>query len=286
MRPRQWIKNLIIFAGLIFAQKLFDLHLFLTALAAFVLFCVITGCIYLINDLKDLKQDQSHPQKKSRPLAGGRLSSRAAIVFTAGMLPLALLLSLVLSLKFGIIALVYAFLMLGYTFGLKNVVILDALIIAAGFVLRGIAGIVVIGVAMSPWFFICASLLALFIVFCKRRNELIIMDQEAVKHKRVLTRYTRKVLDVLILLVTLATVISYFWYTLAPETVAKFNTQNLVYTVPFVLLGLFRYLYLVYHKGKGGRPEKLLMTDGYLMFDIVLWLAVVFFVLYGSRSFS
>ncbi|KAF0135192.1 MAG: UbiA prenyltransferase [Candidatus Saganbacteria bacterium] len=282
LRPKQWIKNLIIYAGLIFAKRLFVFSDFLIVSYAFLLFCLLTGCTYLINDLKDFEKDKLHPKKKFRPLAQGTLSNLFALVFIIIGLIAALFLSFILNYTFVLIVLIYLIMMLGYTFGLKEVVILDAFIIAAGYVLRGIAGMEVIGVEMSPWFLICASLIALFVVFCKRKNELLVLGKNAVSHRNILLEYNNSLLDQLISITSSSVVLTYSLYTLSPETIAKFQTRKLVYSVPFVLFGLFRYLYLVYRKDKGGNAEKLLLIDPFLVLVAIGWIATIILIIYGK----
>ena len=279
LRPKQWVKNLIVFAALIFAQKALVLKLSLRAVFAFVVFCGISSCIYLINDLKDIKKDKLHPDKSRRPLASGKLSKSPALLFLICFTPLFLFLAFWFNLFFGIVVFIYFVLMLAYTFYLKEIVILDAFIISTGYVLRGVAGAVIVSVEISFWFFICASLLALFIVFCKRRHELLILDAESIKHRRVLVEYNTLLLDQFISIVAASTVVAYSLYTVAPETILKFHTENLIFTIPFVLFGLFRYLYLVYKKDGGGSAEKIMLSDKPLIFDMFAWLLVVFLVL-------
>lgn len=280
MRPQQWVKNLIIYAGIIFAQQFFKGPSFLKVSFAFLLFCLITSCIYLINDLKDIEKDKIHPIKKFRPLSSGRLSPKIVLIFLIVLAPLCLWLSFWLDLRFGFIVLLYFFIMVGYSFGLKEIIIIDAFIIAMGFVLRGIAGVEVMGIEMSPWFFLCASLLALFIVFCKRKHELLVLNEQAGLHRTILKQYNHTLLDQLVSITAASVILTYALYTLAPETVLKFNTRKLVYTVPFVLLGLFRFLYLVYKKEKGGSAEKLMLSDWPLICVMFSWLGAVLIILY------
>jgi len=280
MRPKQWLKNLIIFAGIIFALKLTNLPLLINTFYAFVLFCVVTSCIYLINDLNDRQKDLLHASKKQRPLASGVFYPIIAILFVSIFLPISVFLSYLLNINFCYLVLAYIILMLGYTFGLKKIVILDAFIIAAGYVIRAVAGVEVIGVVFTPWFLICAFLLALFIVFCKRRNEILVLGENAVIHRLVFQEYNLQYLDQLISVVTAAIILTYSLYTLASETVQKFNTTNLIYTVPFVIFGLFRYLYLVYKKDEGGSAENLMLTDVPLISAMLGWLIAIICILY------
>ena len=279
-RPRQWIKNSIIFAGLIFSKHLFNLPDLFAVTEAFLIFCLVTSCIYIFNDLVDIKQDLNHPKKRLRPLPSGQLHPTVAKIALGFLLFLSLTLAYLLSYNYFVIVLFYFALMISYTLWLKNVVILDAFIIAAGFVLRGVAGMEVINVKMSPWFLICASLLALFIVFCKRRHELVILGDEAVTHRLILAEYKQVFLDQLISIVTSAIIVSYSLYTIAPETIVNFHSQNLIYTIPVIIFCLFRYLYLVYRKNEGGNAELLVFSDGTLFFSIGLWFVMILMIIY------
>ena len=281
LRPKQWLKNLIVYAGIVFSLRLFVLGDLLKVSYAFLLFCAVTSTIYLLNDLVDRASDRLHPKKKFRPLASGQLSPTVAIIAISVLFPLSLWLSFLLGLKFAAIVVAYYLMMFGYVFGLKKMVIVDAFIIAAGYVLRGVAGIEVINIEMSPWFLVCASLLALFIVFCKRRHELMLLGEEADRHRASLKGYGAVFLDQLIAIVTAAVIVTYSLYTLAPETVLKFHTQRLILTVPFVLFGLFRFLYLVYNEEEGGSAETIMLTDWPLILTMLGWLAAVLVILYA-----
>jgi len=281
LRPKQWLKNLIVYAGIVFSLRLFVLGDLIKVSYAFLLFCAVTSTIYLLNDLLDRESDRLHPKKKLRPLASGQLSPAVAIAAIIVLLPLSLWLASLLSLKFTVIVVAYYIMMFGYVFGLKKMVIVDAFIIAAGYVLRGVAGIEVINIDMSPWFLVCASLLALFIVFCKRRHELMLLGEGADRHRASLKGYGAVFLDQLIAIVTAAVIVTYSLYTLAPETVVKFHTQKLILTVPFVLFGLFRFLYLVYNEEEGGSAETIMLTDWPLIVTMLGWLGAVLTILYG-----
>jgi 4-hydroxybenzoate polyprenyltransferase len=275
MRPAQWIKNLIIFAGLIFAREYLNIAAVSKVTLAFILFCILTGCNYLLNDIKDRKKDKLHPKKSLRPVPAGKLP--VILAFTVAIIGIALsiALSFLLSVGFGAIASAYIVLMILYSLFFKEMAVVDAIVIAVGFVLRAVAGVVVIKVELSPWLFICAFLLALFIVFSKRRHELITLDARAVSHRKILRDYSPVLLDQMIMIVSATTLISYILYTLWPDTIVKFGTRNLVYTVPFVMYGLFRYLYLVYKKEEAGSPEKALLTDPPILITIAVWIASV-----------
>ena len=286
LRPRQWTKNFFVFAGLVFSQHLIDAVQVVQVLGAFVVFCMASGCIYLFNDLVDLQRDRLHPLKSLRPLASGRLAVGVARWALAALLGLTVGLGFLLGLPFLTVILVYLGVQIFYSLLLKRIVILDVFCIAAGFVLRILAGAVVIQVDVSRWLVVCTLMVSLFLGLAKRRHELTLAGEDATSHREVLADYSPDLLDQLISVVTAATVLSYTLYTVDPETVAKFGTGNLVLTVPFVLYGVFRYLYLIHMKGggaggAGGSPESTLLNDPPLLANISLWGLVVVLVLYS-----
>jgi len=285
LRPHQWTKNLVVLAALVFAERLFHVPSILAAGTAFVIFCMLSGAVYLVNDLTDLVGDRNHPVKRDRPLASGRLSPRVAVtgvvLFFAGGLAGAWWLGRDLA----VVAAIYSVTMVAYSFALKNVVILDVLVVAFGFVLRAIAGALAIHVAFSNWLLICTWLLALFLALAKRRHELTLLAGEAAGHRRILGEYSPYLLDQMIAVVTASTLVSYALYTSAPETVAKFGTDRLVWTLPFVLYGIFRYLYLVHRKEEGGNPTKVLLNDRPILMTVALWAAsIVTLIYHGNRA--
>lgn len=283
MRPAQWTKNFFLFAALIFAQKFFNWPSFLKVAEAFLLYCLLTGSLYLFNDFMDLKEDRAHPLKRYRPLASGAISSRLALfLFLLGSL-LALFWALSLNWPFFLITITYFILQVAYSLKLKHVVILDIFILATGFVIRVAAGGLVINVPISSWLLICTSLLALFVGLSKRRHELILLEDRAPNHRPILKEYSPYLLDQMISVVTASTVIAYCLYTISPETVEKFGTRNLIYSSIFVLYGIFRYLYLVHQKGSGGSPEELVIKDKPLLIDILLWGVFIFLIIYALR---
>lgn len=283
MRPVQWTKNFFLFAALIFARKLFDWPSLLKVAEAFLLYCLLTGSLYLLNDLMDLKEDKAHPTKSQRPLASGALSINLAwTIFLMGS-GLALFWAWRLNFSFFLITTIYFFLQVAYSLKLKHIVILDIFILAAGFVIRVVAGGLVIRVPLSSWLLICTSLLALFIGMSKRRHELVLLEERASEHRPVLKEYSAYLLDQMISVVTASTVIAYCLYTISPETVDKFGTRNLLYSSIFVLYGIFRYLYLVHQKGHGGSPEELVWKDKPLLINIILWVLSIFFIIYILR---
>jgi len=280
LRPGQWTKNLFVFAALVFARAALIGPLFVRAVGAFVVFCLLSGAMYLVNDVCDLKADRLHPKKRLRPIAAGRVSPRLAVAAALTLTAAALAGAFILRPLFGLTAVLYAVLMLAYSFALKNVVILDVFLIAAGFVIRVVAGGVAISVPLSSWLIICTSLLSLFIAFGKRRHEIVLLEDEAHLHRPILQEYSAALLDQMISVVTSSTVIAYSLYTVSDETVQKFGTSNLIFTTPFVLYGIFRYLYLVHQRGLGGNPEEMIFQDKPLAAAIVLWITAVVIILY------
>jgi 4-hydroxybenzoate polyprenyltransferase len=281
MRPKQWTKNLILFAALIFSHNFLSPLYFFKTVAAFFIFCVISGSVYIINDLFDLKQDKNHPIKCTRPLASGALKPSVAIIATAVLLFLSIVSALLLTnLNFMLIALGYFSLQIAYSTVLKHIVILDVFSIAAGFVLRAIAGAEVIEVPFSTWLLFCTILLSLFLALSKRRHELILLEDDAIHHRKILFEYSPYLLDQMISVVTASTVITYTLYTVSEETVSKFGTDRLKYTIPFVLYGIFRYLYLIHQKNEGGSPEKVMLNDFPLLVCIMLYGITVGLILY------
>jgi len=244
------------------------------------LFCLLSGAVYLVNDLVDLEQDQLHPVKRQRPLASGRLSPRVAGTAVALLLVVGLAGSFGLGASFGVTAFLYFGLMICYSLLLKNMVILDVLTLSFGFVLRAIAGAVAIGVAFSNWLLVCTMLLALFLSLTKRRHELTLLAGGAAEHRRILGEYSPYLLDQMIAVVTASTVLSYALYTQSPETVFKFGTDRLVWTLPFVLYGIFRYLYLVHQRDEGGNPSLVLFNDRPLLAAVGLWTVAVIAIIY------
>ncbi len=280
LRPQQWVKNLFVFAGLVFAQQLFTPR-FWPALAAFALFCLLSGGIYLLNDVADYEKDRLHFRKRFRPVASGTLGRGTALGVGVGLLSGGLALSFWFSLPFGIVALSYVVLLTIYSAGLKHLVILDVLTVAIGFVLRAVAGAVAIDVEISGWLLICTVLIALFLALGKRRHELLTLDESAPDHRPILAEYSPQLLDQMIAVVTASTVTAYALYTMSPETVGRFGTRLLPLTLPFVLYGIFRYLYLLYRRELGGNPSELFLSDRALLVNSALWAAAVVLIIYG-----
>lgn len=280
VRPAQWTKNLFVFAALIFAREFFTVPLLIKTFGAFSIFCLVSGAFYIFNDLQDREEDRAHPKKSQRPIARGEIRPAEALalffLLAAGGLTAAFFLGRSFFLAVGI----YFLLQLAYSLRLKQVVILDIFVIAAGFVIRVVAGGLVIAVPISSWLLICTTLLALLLSMGKRRHELVILENRAVEHRAILKEYSAYLLDQMIAVVTASTLIAYCLYTISEDTIQKFGTSNLIWTAPFVLYGIFRYLYLVHLKGKGGSPEEIIIQDKPMLLNILLWIGTVILVLY------
>jgi 4-hydroxybenzoate polyprenyltransferase len=282
LRPYQWIKNLVVLAALGFSKHLFDVRPLAQASLAFVIFCVLAGVVYLVNDITDVERDRLHPGKRSRPLASGALPVRVAQVAAVVLLLTALAASWTLGPNFLLCAAAYPALGLAYSLGLKHVVILDVLAVALGFVLRAVAGAYAIGVHFSAWLLVCTILLALFLALAKRRHELVTLDKDAAAHRQILAEYSPYLLDQMIAVVTASCLTAYAFYTLAPETVEKYRTERLALTIPFVIYGIFRYLYLVHQRDQGGSPGDVLLADRPLLVTVALWAATTVLIVYAA----
>jgi 4-hydroxybenzoate polyprenyltransferase len=282
LRPRQWVKNLFVFAGVVFGQKLLTPAIF-TAGAAFLIFCGLSGAVYLLNDVADREQDRLHPEKRNRPVAAGRLPAGVAVIAAVVLIVIGLGASVLISAPFALAALAYVVLLSAYSVWLKHLVIVDVLVVAIGFVVRAVAGALAVQVAISGWLLICTILLALFLALGKRRHEVISLESEAVRHRAILAEYSAALLDQMIAVVTASTVTAYALYTMSPETVAKFHTALLPATLPFVLYGVFRYLYLLYQRQLGGNPSDAVLRDRALLLNTLLWMASVLLIIYGTH---
>ena len=282
LRPHQWTKNLVVFAALALSKHLFEWHPLLRSLLGFTLFCGLSGAVYLVNDVCDYERDRLHPGKRLRPVASGALSRRAAALAALGIGGGCLALGLLLGPPFAACALLYLALNLAYSFKLKEVVILDVLCISLGFVLRAVAGAVAIAVQFSDWLLVCTILLALFLALAKRRHEIVSLTGSASEHRPILAEYSPYLLDQMIGVVTASCVTAYAFYTLSPDTVRKYETDRLSWTIPFVLYGIFRYLYLVHQKEQGGSPSDTLLTDRPLLLAVALWAAAIVLIVYAA----
>jgi 4-hydroxybenzoate polyprenyltransferase len=282
LRPYQWVKNILVFSGLIFSTSLFKTDVIGVSLAAFGIFCMASSGIYILNDLRDIKVDMMHPVKMNRAIASGKVSKVSAVIILILLLISAIMFSYLLDKNFFSIIILYIAINIAYSFGLKKVVILDAFIVASGFLLRAFAGCVVIHVDVTPWLFICTLSLALLVSFGKRRNELNILKVDAKDHRETLQFYNVQLLDIILTISSATAIGTYSLYTMAEETVKRFGSQRLIMTTPFVMYGVFRYLYLIYTQNKGGDPTKLLVKDTATIVNGILWILSVGYVIYGK----
>lgn len=279
MRPKQWTKNIFVLAALVFDEKLFIPRFLGRSVAAFLIFCFLSSAVYLINDLTDMEKDRQHPAKRHRPLASGRLKPPVALAAAVLIVVLTLPLAFLLNTYFGFIATGYFVVMVAYSGFLKDLAIIDVLTVAAGFLLRvGAGAIVVDAVRFSPWLYICMTLLALFIGVGKRRQELVLLQENAGEHRATLQEYNLRFLDEMLAVVTAAAIMAYSLYTFSAPNLPPNHTMML--TIPFVLYGLLRYLYLIHVRQEGGSPEELLFKDKPLFLTVCLWGMAVILVLY------
>jgi 4-hydroxybenzoate polyprenyltransferase len=284
IRPRQWSKNVFVLAPLLFARRLGDPELIARALIAFAAFSLLASAVYLFNDIRDREEDRNHPRKRKRPIASGRLPLAAAGAAAAALTAAAVALAAALDWRLVVILVAYLASNLLYSLGLKQVVILDVMLLSFGFVLRVLAGGVAVGVEVSAWLILCTSFLALFLAFSKRRHELMLLAAGAAEQRQVLTHYSPAFLDQMINVVTAGTVVAYAVYAISPETVEKFHTRDLILTMPFVLFGIFRYLYLIYQRPTERNPTEAILGDKPFLVNILLWVASVYWVIYRGGS--
>lgn len=279
IRPKQWTKNLIVYFAFLFtvhqAWNPGDIgtvvSLFGKTTLAFLLFSLITGAVYLFNDVIDREKDSQHPRKRFRPIASGKLPIPIALLSASVLAFVSIVLSFLLQRNFGLVAVIYMVVMVSYTLILKKIALLDVMSISAGFVIRAAAGAVVINVPISPWLYVVTALGALFIALGKRRNELEVSGEHSSEQRDVLKEYSIQLLDHLIAVAAPATLLAYILYTFTAEGLP--SNYAMMLTIPFVIYGLFRYLFLIYRKGMGENPEDIVLTDGPLIADVVLWLA-------------
>lgn len=273
MRPKQWYKNIVVFAALIFSHSLFDKRLLLDSIFAFVVFCILSGSVYIINDIIDRKKDCLHPIKKNRPIASGKLRLSYATIYVILILSCSLISAFAINRLFGYASLAYFFLFLTYSFILKHIVIVDILTIAAGFVIRAMAGAIIINTVPSPWLIVCTLLLAIFLALGKRRHELLLLGDDAGRHRPILNNYSVAMLEQMTSSTIAAIIISYSMYT--------FMTSNIymMFTIPFVIYGLFKYLQIIHMDKSGGEPE-LIFGDKGMIANIVLWIMSILTILY------
>ncbi len=286
MRLPQWIKNLILFAGLIFSKKVFEVPSLLRVGLAFLIFSLVASSQYVFNDYLDREEDASHPEKKHRPLASGALDAGLALAITGVILPFALIGAYLLSVPFFFLTLFYLGFNIVYSKVLKHIVILDVMSISIGFVLRAIAGAVVIGVQFSHWLLLCTFMLALFWGFSKRRGEIKILKTNAGKHRKILEEYSVEFLDLMVAVVATLTLVSYVMYTVSPSTAKSLGTDDMVYTVPVVVYAIFRSLYIIYIKNMGHDPTRAILTDKSVLISGFFWFLLVLFLMFGNFSYS
>jgi 4-hydroxybenzoate polyprenyltransferase len=280
MRPHQWVKNGFVFVGLLFGHAWRDPAMVMAALSAFAAFCLLSSAVYVVNDCVDRDQDRHHPDKRNRPLASGAVSMGAALALAAACFAGSFTLAMATS-RAPWLFLLYVLLQVLYNLGAKHIVVLDVFIIAAGFMLRILAGTVGIGIAPTHWLLLCGLMLTLFLGFAKRRAELEILVDDSAIHRRVLEHYSRPMLDQFIVIAATGTVIAYAFYTVSADTMALHGTRWLIATVPFVLYGLLRYLYLLHRQGGGGDPARELLGDPHLLAALAGWALLVVALLSG-----
>ena len=280
LRPAHWVKNVFVLAPLVFAQKLTDPEAVRLALLAFIAFCLASSAVYIFNDIRDRAEDRLHPLKRNRPLAAGTVSVQLAAVLAIAMAAGALGIAVGLGTGFLLVLTTYLVLNQLYSLGLKHVVFLDVMIVSLGFVLRVIAGGLAIDVRVSAWLLLCTFFVALFLAFSKRRHELMLLANEASGQRPVLSHYSAAFLDQMINVVTASTVVAYAMYSISPETIEKFHTRYLIYTIPMVLFGIFRYLYLIYQRQTGRNPTEAILRDPPFMINILVWATAVVWIVY------
>lgn len=280
IRPTQWLKNGVVLAALIFAGEATQPHQAQQAFFAVAIFCLLSSAVYVLNDIVDRDKDRQHPLKKERPLASGRVAVSVALVLLVLLLAAGLTAAALVNREFFITAVAFYLLNVLYSFWLKNIVILDVMSIAVSFCMRAYAGAFAVRVPASKWLLINTLLLALFLAFGKRRHELLLLEEGATAHRKILSRYSPYLLDQLIGIVTASVVVAYMLYTFSTEVSEEHGTKNLFFTIPFVLYGVFRYLYLIHKEEKGGSPTAVLISDWPILIDIVLWIVTVIVVLY------
>ncbi|HLD83074.1 MAG TPA: decaprenyl-phosphate phosphoribosyltransferase [Candidatus Omnitrophota bacterium] len=280
LRPRHWVKNLFIFAAPFFSLKLFELSSLYNVAIGFVYWCMITSSMYLFNDILDRKEDILHPRKKTRPIASGQINLKTAGLFFVLLSILSIIFSLRLDVNFSKLIIAYFMINIIYSIYLKQVIILDVMCIASGFVLRVASGALLVNVGLSEWILMCTLLLALFLGFGKRQEEISSLGDNAVYHRRVLKDYDRGFLEHVPYVMVSSTIVCYILYTVSGEAVKKFGTKNLIYTTPFVIYGLLRYVYIAYEKNKGADPTQVLFQDLPTVINILLWLITVGLIIY------
>jgi 4-hydroxybenzoate polyprenyltransferase len=288
IRPQQWTKNLVVFAAILFSPARVAVEnslVVVRVVEAFVAFCCLSGAIYAFNDWKDLESDKQHPVKSKRPLASGRISPGTGLVISMLLVSGGLIWAFALDIWFGWIATIYVVSNLAYSLGLKHVVILDVLVLSLGFVLRALGGIAVIwrdipDFYLSYWLLLCAFLLSLFLALAKRRYEISLLGDQASSHRASLLHYSTVFIDQMLAILAATTLLAYSLYTISDDTLEHYGTRALFWTIPFVVYGLFRYLYLIYHRAEGGDPTKILVRDRPMMINALLWVFAAALIVY------
>lgn len=286
LRPRHWIKNIFVFAALIFSLNLFNIVKLIASLQAFFAFCLASSFIYIINDIIDIEQDRKHPKKRNRPITSGKISIKNAKIISVICLISSITLAYFINLSTLIIILVYIFINIFYSIKIKNVVILDVIFIALGFILRMIAGATAIEVNFSNWILLTTFCISLFLGFGKRRGEMALANSNKQQNTRfVLTLYNKQILDYMMISSVTLTIISYALYTIDLEVITRFGTDKLIYTVPFVMYGIFRYLYVIYRSDSNGDPTDVVLKDKSIILTVLLWALLIIGLIYGSKLF-
>lgn len=271
MRPHQWVKNSFVLTGLLFGHAWHDPILVKQAIIAFFAFCIVSSTVYVINDIVDIEQDKNHPTKRKRPLPSGKLKISTAAIFAVLLGAIGFTLASYASTTVVIILMIYGIMNLAYSLKLKHIVILDVFIIAAGFMLRILAGTLGLGIPPSQWLLLCGLMVTLFLGFSKRRAEIIALSDDKSAHRKVLEQYSPVLLDNMIMVTAAGLIMSYSLYTMNPDTIRIHNTENLIYTVPFVIYGVFRYIYLLHHQSSGGDPSRDLVRDPHMLTVLLGW---------------
>lgn len=272
LRPKQWTKNTLVFAALIFSIDKASKIMVAKTIIGFVLFCLVSSCVYILNDYLDREADRNHPTKRFRPMASGQLSPHLALTLGAIILVLSISTALYISIPFGLLLVLYFVINVAYSISLKHKVIIDVMVVAFGFVIRAIGGGVIIGVNLTPWFLLCTMLLSLFLAIGKRRHEFILAQSNDSAHRKVLHFYSKELLDKMNSIVTTATIMSYSIFTFE-------RSIYLMLTIPLVIYGIFRYLYLIHVEGKGGSPDKLLLEDKHILCTVLLYVVSVLVII-------
>lgn len=280
IRPTQWLKNFVVLAALVFAGEINKTGNDLKAFFALVIFCLLSSAVYIFNDFIDREQDRQHPIKKDRPLASGKVSAPVALILMFIFAGIGLTASFMLNMTFFYFSAGFVLFNLLYTVLLKNIVIVDVMSVSLSFVIRAYAGAAAISVPASKWMLINTLLLSLFLSFGKRRHELVLMDEEATAHRKSLSHYSPYLLDQMMAVVTSSVVVMYMLYSFSSEVSTKLGTENLYLTIPFVVYGIFRYLYLIHKKEKGGSPTSVLINDWPILATVLLWILTVILILY------